>query len=691
MESKAAKDEKGLQPESNPKIIYLTDEARAERVAKCPYCGTEVSTDAKKCDHCGRVIEISSDSVDKPLQDRAVNFDSLGYIKSALASKYQVIEEIASTDTSTVFRAIHLQLRREVALKVLLKKIAQDRDFTDRFHRRARAIDRLSQNNIITVLDEGVDNGLHYMAMEYLKGVDLQRKVSEDGPISAEELVSILMPAIGGLGHAHSNGIIHGNLKCGSIFLHDDGRIILFGFGIPYLTKANLISFKRDSNSLEYISPEEANGKSADGRSDIYSLGVIMYYSLTGRFPYTGMDRASTITAILGHQYVPINKLRQIPQWLERIVDKCLQRDISKRVQSCAELLGLLNVRPPAQATQFGPGVQAPLTAKPAEPTKEKPVDAPSKIDEAAKPPIVSTKPPASDQQKGSSGEGRESLEKPADDETLVEPPTVEFTPKEEAPVRSFKEEHAPPKPKAAVEQPAKPETKTEMKVEKKGKSKASIWIIAFVVVGILGAALALVLTNRESSVNGSAAPASELKQAETTSEQSTQPATDQEKTDNAVQPTDKTAGQAESSTPTTQEETPSIENNTPAPAQGISKTQETSAVEKDKSASSKSVSKVKVNSDRTVQSVPASKSRSEGSKTTSTPAPPVVQLVAVPDLTGTQLNVAKSILSLNGLKVGAVSRIPDPANDGMVVRQVPKPGTQLTKGSTVNLIIGSK
>lgn len=184
MESKAAKDEKGMQPDSTPKIIYLTDEARAQRIVKCPYCGEEVSTDAKRCNHCGRQIEISTESTEKSPQDRPVNFDSLGYVKSALASKYQVIEEVAKTDTSTVFRAIHLQLRREVALKVLLKHTAQDRDFTDRFHRRARAIDKLSQNNIITIFDEGVDNGAHYMAMEFLKGVDLQRKISEDGPLS---------------------------------------------------------------------------------------------------------------------------------------------------------------------------------------------------------------------------------------------------------------------------------------------------------------------------------------------------------------------------------------------------------------------------------------------------------------------------------------------------------------------------
>ncbi len=598
MESKAAKDEKGMQPDSTPKIIYLTDEARAQRIVKCPYCGEEVSTDAKRCNHCGRQIEISTESTEKSPQDRPVNFDSLGYVKSALASKYQVIEEVAKTDTSTVFRAIHLQLRREVALKVLLKHTAQDRDFTDRFHRRARAIDKLSQNNIITIFDEGVDNGAHYMAMEFLKGVDLQRKISEDGPLSPEELVSILMPAIGGLGHAHSNGILHGNIKCSSIFLHDDGRIILFGFGIPYLTKGNLISFKRDPNSIEYLSPEEASGKSVDGRSDIYSLGVVMYYALTGRFPHTGLDSGTTITAIISHQYVPISKLRSVPQWLERIVDKCLQRDISKRVQSCAELLGMLNASPAVRSGQPGFGMHPSRETTPSQPTGEKLVDVKPKIPETARPTVNRSIPPANVQGNSFNKQNVPPSEAPAKDESLAEEPTVEFSASEEIPSQVVKDEPRQSKQKPVTQQ-AKPEANVEKKVEKRSGSKALVWVFAFVIIGIAGAALTIMIMNKSQFGNVSVVPAPGPKQVETTSEANSRPAANQENAGNAAKPTDQNLGQTEPTATTGQGVISSPESSTPAPVQSVAKTQETPSPEKNTPAESKRAVKSSASSNK--------------------------------------------------------------------------------------------
>jgi len=687
MESKAAKEDKGIQPDSTPKIIYLTDEAREQRIVKCPYCGAEVSTDDKKCNHCGRQIEILTGSAEKNSQDRPANFDSLGYIKSALASKYQVLEEVAKTDTSTVFRAIHLQLRREVALKVLLKNITKDRDFTDRFHRRARAIDKLSQNNIITILDEGVETGVHYMAMEFLKGVDLQRKISEDGPLSPEELINILLPAISGLGHAHSNGILHGNIKCASIFLHDDGRIILLGFGIPHLTKGNLLSFKRDANSIEYLSPEEASGKSVDGRSDIYSLGVVMYYSLTGRFPYTGLDAGATITSIVSQQYVPINKLRPVPQWLERIVDKCLQRDISKRVQSCAELMGLLNVRPAAQPTQTGTARQPSRDIKPTEPEKEKYSEARNRTVETSKPIISKDVPPSRVKGKSFTEEDVRAVERPVEDESFVEEPTVEFSVSEEVPPQVVKDVQSSPSPRG-VKEPVRVETRIEKKVEKKGKSKVFVWVLFFVIIGIGGAAVTLTIMNRKPVVNESTVPASEPNQAQTTNEQSNSQVVNQENGGNSAQPANQNTQAVPSST--TEQGTASSDNNIQTQEQSVSKTEVVPPPEKNTPAPRKTVAKSVSGSIKKTPVAPVNNPQEE-SKVTNTPPPPVVTLVTVPDLTGTQLNVAKSILSLNGLKLGAVTTIPDPRNDGMVVRQVPKPGTQLNKGSTVNLIMGSK
>ena len=177
----------------------------------------------------------------------------------------------------------------------------------------------------------------------------------------------------------------------------------------------------------------------------------------------------------------------------------------------------------------------------------------------------------------------------------------------------------------------------------------------------------------------------------ETTSEANSRPAANQENAGNAAKPTDQNLGQTEPTATTGQGVISSPESSTPAPVQSVAKTQETPSPEKNTPAESKRAVKSSASSNKRAPVTPVSKAPLEESTAISTPPPPVVELVAVPDLTGTQLNVAKSILSLNGLKVGAVSTIPDPRNDGMVMRQVPKPGTQLKKGSTVNLILGSK
>lgn len=666
MESKAEKDEKPLKADGIARIIYLTDDARAKRRGICPYCGEEVTAGADRCDHCSRLLDPAIEPEEEVSSEGAVNFDAIGYVKSALASKFEVLEEIAKTDTSTVFRAIHAQYRREVALKVLSRSVAQDHDFTERFHRRARAIDRLAQDNIITIYDEGVDNGVHYMAMEFLKGTDLQRKVAEHGPLSPEELISILMPAMSALGHAHSSGILHGNIKCSSIFLHNDGRIILFGFGIPHLAKGSQLSFKRAADSIEYLSPEEAAGKGVDGRSDIYSLGVVMYYALTGKLPYSGANAAATINAIINYKYVPINRLRQIPHWLEEVVDKCLQKDVSKRVQSCGELLGLLNIRPTAQST-YG--------KQPARDLRS--VELPKKKGIGTQPPPADTAmrgglPPSEYMQyTGLDGDEPPVFEVPVENEpdSEAEEPVSDFT--AEPPPRATRSPHVKAEPEGAAKPSFPDSSSLKATPVKKRRSRVLVWVLAFVLVGILGAGVTILIMNRGVGFNGSAAPSPTTKEVGSTKGESNLPAVKQENANEQVPSTEATSKQVEPSAQKVQEETSPAETNNPASVSPLPKS--------------------RVSSGRASHTVPKTKVSSEEEMKTEEPVPPVVSLVSVPDLTGTQLDVAKSILSLNGFELGAVSSIPDPVHAGLVLRQIPKAGTPLEKGTKINLIVGSK
>ncbi len=695
MEPKTAKDERQPPEGGNPKIIYLTPEAKPREMGRCPSCGEEVAIDAKICDHCKRVLAVPTDPVDRASSGQTDAVDSLNYVRNALAAKYEVLEEVAKTESSIVFRAIQVQSEREVALKVLLQNVAKDHDYTDRFHRRARAIARLSHSNIISIYDEGIEGDVHYMAMEFLKGTDLQRKITEHGSLSPEELVNIMMPVMNALGYLHRNGIVHGNIKCSGIFLHEDGRIILFGFGIQQSTKGNRPSFSRDMESVEYLSPEEASGKGMDGRSDIYSLGVVMYYSLTGKLPYSETNPFATINLIINSRYIPINRLRQVPQWLENIVDKCLQKDISKRVQSCGEILGLLNAKSMVQSANYRQVEQPAREFPSVEQTRAKMVDTEPTGVKTTMPPIVEQPTPketSNEHQKVESPVIEESLKKTTTiAQSIVKPQVVTEQPmksntkpepslssKEEPPIKS---NDTKPEPRLSSKEELpmkgsdmKPGPSSSSKEEKiigphatepeiinkelnKGKKRPLVWVVAIGTVAILGVGITLMLMNKIGNFHESAMPNAETKYVEPTKEQSqnSQPVVNQENNGNEVRPSNENARPDELN---------------------AQKTQEASSTDDNKSTPSQVPSKSKASSDKEAPEAQVQ---------------PIIPLVSVPDLIGTQLNVAKTILSLNGLNIGAVSTIPDPANDGMVVRQVPKPGTRLQKGSTINLIVGSK
>ncbi|MGO9481553.1 MAG: protein kinase domain-containing protein [Candidatus Kryptoniota bacterium] len=658
MEPKAAtKDDRQLQDSGNPKIIYLTSEAKPREVAKCPSCGEEVAIDAKVCDHCKKVLAVSTETVDKASSDQADAVDSLNYVKNVLAAKYNVLEEVARTESSIVFRATEVQSGREVALKVLLQNLAQDHDYTDRFHRRVRTIARLSHSNIISIYDEGIEGDVHYMAMEYLKGTDLQKKIAEHGPLSPDEVVNVMIPVINALGHSHRNGIVHGNIKCSGIFLHDDGRTILFGFGTQQSTKGNRPSFSREMESVEYLSPEEASGKGMDGRSDIYSLGVIMYYSLTGKLPYAEANPFATINTIINGRYTPISRLRQVPQWLESIVDRCLQKDISKRVQSCGEILGYLNAKSSVQSAN-NKLVEQPAVEEIAAPVspKKKPVETKPTEMKAPAPPIIeepTEKEIFIEHQKAEPPV----VEKPLKEAATVAPPIAKQEVIKEQPIKSrAKVSSTLSTPEEPIAKPQPMNREVAEKQVSSGKGKTFVWVIAVGIVAILGVGITLMMMHKSESVSESAATTASAKYGEQVQNQSSrQPIVNNEQ-----------------STSETQVASKNVRNEEPA----VQKPQQAISTENNKPASSHVSSKSKA---------------SVVKENTEAEAPPVIPLVSVPDLIGTQLSVAKSILSLNGLKVGAVSTIPDPPNDGMVVRQVPKPGTHLQKGSTINLIVGSK
>jgi len=301
---------------------------------QCPYCAEEIIATAIKCKHCGAMLV--EGKTDK-------SFTPETFIRASLSSRYELLEEIGRGGMSVVYRALQKNLDRVVALKVLPPQLAHDKDFLDRFHRESRSAARLSHPNIITIFDEGIENGVHFMAMELLEGTDLHQRTKQFGKLNPEEMLPISIQIARALGHAHQNGIVHRDVKSSNIILCRDGRILLTDFGIAHAMQGTQLTMSGTVlGTPEFMSPEQADGKPVDGRSDIYSLGVVMYYGLTGRFPFSGDNPLTTIYKIINDSYTPISSLVKVPIWLELIVNACLEKNVNDRIPNCTRLMELL-------------------------------------------------------------------------------------------------------------------------------------------------------------------------------------------------------------------------------------------------------------------------------------------------------------------------------------------------------------
>ncbi len=262
-------------------------------------------------------------------------------IGSVLGERYEIIEQIGGGGMAVVFKARDKFLGRQVAVKVLKTDFLGDDNFVRRFRREAQAAASLSHPNIVAIYDVGETKGFHYIVMEYVDGRTLKDKVRKEAPLPVGEAVRIAWQICDALEHAHQNRIIHRDIKPHNILLTSEGRVKVTDFGIARAVGgATLVHTGTIMGSAHYFSPEQARGGFTDEKSDLYSLGVVLYEMVTGRVPFEGESPISVAIKHLQERVIPPRSINPgIPEKVERIILKTLEKDPKARYQSASEML----------------------------------------------------------------------------------------------------------------------------------------------------------------------------------------------------------------------------------------------------------------------------------------------------------------------------------------------------------------
>ena len=265
------------------------------------------------------------------------------YIGTLLDNRYEILEVIGTGGMAVVYKARCNRLNRLVAIKVLKQELSQDEEFRRRFHAESQAVAMLSHPNIVSVYDVSHSNNLDYIVMELIEGITLKQYLEQKGRLNWREALHFSTQIAKALEHAHSRGIIHRDIKPHNIMILKDGSVKVADFGIARISSAQNTLTREALGSVHYISPEQAKGGKVDYRSDLYSLGVVMYEMLTGRPPFDGDTPVSVaIQHINAKPVMPRELNPDIPEGFEQITMHAMAADISsaiRRRRECSRTL----------------------------------------------------------------------------------------------------------------------------------------------------------------------------------------------------------------------------------------------------------------------------------------------------------------------------------------------------------------
>ncbi len=312
----------------------------------CKRCGSEVDKATQFCPTCGLDLRVTS-----PVQAIATgDVSELDIVREALSEEYELLEELGRGGMAIVYRARDKHLEREVAIKVLPFSLAFDAEFVERFTREARTAAQLEHPNIISIYRVGKTGRVIYFVMKYIRGGSLSKIMAEKKKLNPPEIRRLLLEVGSALGYAHTRGIVHRDIKPDNIMFDEFGACVVTDFGIAKAgTSSRLTGTGMSIGTPHYMSPEQARAQSIDGRSDLYSLGVVAYQSLVGEVPYDGEDSFA-----IGYKHImepiPVPLLDTSDERrLFEVIKRLIQKDPLDRFQKAEDLLKVLEGQPNVQ------------------------------------------------------------------------------------------------------------------------------------------------------------------------------------------------------------------------------------------------------------------------------------------------------------------------------------------------------
>ena len=333
---------------------------------KCPKCHSENPDTLNFCGECGtQIIPSDGPRVSKTL---TLETPAEGLSRGTLfAGRYEIIEELGTGGMGRVYRVEDTKLKQEIALKLIKPEIAFDKKTIERFRNELRTARNVRHKNICGMYDLGEERGTHYITMEYVRGEDLKSLIRKMGLLSAGQAITIAKQVCDGLVEAHRLGVVHRDLKPQNVMIDTDGNARIMDFGIARSLEAKGITGAGMMiGTPEYMSPEQVEGKEVDQRSDIYSLGIILYEMMTGRVPFEG-DTPFTV-GVKHKSEIPKSPRElnaQIPQDLSQIILRCLEKEKGKRYQSAGEVRSeLANIQKGIPTTEKIIPERKPLTSR---------------------------------------------------------------------------------------------------------------------------------------------------------------------------------------------------------------------------------------------------------------------------------------------------------------------------------------